>query len=74
MNLHIVSRVDALPDGPRKIGERNQVTLPADQLAAIGVSPGDHVWVVINPDRPGTLVVLSRAVYADMFQKAWTSI
>ena len=74
MNLHIVSRVDVRPDGPRRVGERNQITLPADQLSAIGVAPGGDVWIAVNPDRPGTLVILSEAVLTEVFEKGWTSL
>lgn len=73
MNFHIVVHVDGLPDGPRRIGERNQVTLPADQLAVLGLEPGDSVWIALNPDRPGTLVVLSPSVMEEVFRKGWTA-
>lgn len=62
------------PDGPRRIGERHQVTLPSDQLAAIGVQAGDSVWVTINPDRPGTLVVMPTTVVQALFEKGWTAL
>ena len=38
---------------------RNQVTLPSDQIKSIGVGPGDSVWITVNPDRPGSLVILN---------------
>jgi len=49
------------------------MTLPADQLAAIGVGARDKVWVAVNPDRPGTLVVMPEAVVQDIFAKGWSS-
>jgi hypothetical protein len=66
--------VDAHPDGPRVVGSRNQVTLPPDQMKAIGVAPGDPVWIALNPDRPGTLVILSREGIEDIFRKGWVAL
>jgi hypothetical protein len=68
-------QVDALvPSGPRKIASKNQVSVPAEYLAAVGVAVGDDLFVVVNPDRPGTLLLLPRSVMADVFKKGWTSI
>lgn len=74
MNFHTLFSVEPMPDGPRIIGERHQMTLPADQLAAIGVGPRDTVWVAVNPDRPGTLVVIPEAVMREVFMKGWTAV
>ena len=66
--------VDAHPDGPRVIGQRNQVTLPSDQIKSIGVGPGDSVWITINPDRPGSLVILNEESMNEIFRKGWVAI
>jgi bifunctional DNA-binding transcriptional regulator/antitoxin component of YhaV-PrlF toxin-antitoxin module len=62
-----------VPDGPRKITERHQITLPFDQLEALGVDAGDSVWVSINPDREGTLIVMTNAVMREVFQFGWAA-
>jgi len=50
------------------------VTLPADQLAGLGLGPGDNVWIATNPDRPGTLVIISPSVMAEIFEKGWSAL
>lgn len=40
-------------------------------MTAIGIGPGDDVWVSINPDRPGTLILIPRELVADVFRKGW---
>lgn len=66
--------VDLLPDGPRRVGQRHQITLPSDQLETIGVGPGDEVWIALNPDRPKSLVILSGEDVAEIFRKGWTAV
>lgn len=66
--------VDTVPDGPRRIGERRQVSLPADQLEQLGLGPGDDVWLMLNPDRPGTMLILGKDVLARLVEKGWTSL
>jgi hypothetical protein len=43
-------------------------------MKAIGVAPGDPVWIALNPDRPGTLVILSREGIEDIFRKGWVAL
>jgi bifunctional DNA-binding transcriptional regulator/antitoxin component of YhaV-PrlF toxin-antitoxin module len=64
--------VDSAPHGPRKIGAKNQVAVPAELLEAIGAQVGDGLWFAINPDRPGTLVVLSRSQAIEVFNAGWS--
>ena len=56
------------------IGQRNQVTLPSDQIKSIGVGPGDPVWITVNPDRPGSLVILNEESMNEIFRKGWVAI
>lgn len=65
--------VDPLPDGPRRIAPKRQVSLPEPLLQALGLSVGDDVWIAINPDRPGTLVVIPRQLMREIFEKGWTA-
>lgn len=60
--------------GPRRVGAKSQVSVPAELLESIGVDVGDNVWFMANPDRPGTLVMLSREMMAEVVQKGWTAI
>ena len=50
------------------------MTLPDDQLKAVGVGSGDLVWVALNPDKQGTLVVIPEAVYGEIMRKGWIAI
>jgi hypothetical protein len=40
----------------------------------MGIVGGDDVFFVLNPDRPGTVVMMPRSVMAEVFQKGWTSV
>ncbi len=62
-----------VPSGPRKVAPKNQVSVPADLLEAIGVHVGDDVFFVLNPDRPGTILILPRPLMAEVFRKGWTA-
>lgn len=52
---------------------KNQVSIPDDLLKAIGVLGGESIWVMLNPDRPGTLVVMPREVMRAVIQKGWVA-
>lgn len=66
--------MDVVPVGPRKVGAKSQVSVPAELLDEIGIAVGDGLWFMVNPDRPGTLVVLPRHAMAEIVQKGWTAI
>jgi hypothetical protein len=66
--------VDTVPQGPRRIAPKNQVSLPSDLLEAVGAGVGDNVWVALNPDRPGTLVVIPQPLMMEIFRKGWTAL
>ena len=63
-----------LPSGPRKVGAKNQVAVPGEMLKAIGVQVGEEVFFVLNPDRPGTILIMPRALMAEIFSKGWTAL
>lgn len=63
-----------VPSGPRKIGAKNQVSVPGELLTAIGAEVGDDVFFVLNPDRPGTILIMPRALMAEVFRKGWTAL
>lgn len=63
-----------IPIGPRKLAPKNQVTIPAELLSEMGVEVGDDVFVALNPDRPGTVIVIPRRLMAEIFRKGWTSV
>lgn len=64
----------AVPIGPRRIAAKNQVSIPTELLAAIDSAVGDGLWLAVNPDRPGTLVVMPRSIMEEVFQKGWTAV
>jgi bifunctional DNA-binding transcriptional regulator/antitoxin component of YhaV-PrlF toxin-antitoxin module len=63
-----------VPSGPRKIGAKNQVSIPGELLEAIGSNAGDDLFFVLNPDRPGTILILPRRLMAEVFRKGWTAL
>lgn len=63
-----------LPSGPGKVGAKNQVSVPAEMLEAIGVQVGEDVVFVLNPDRPGTILIMPRSLMAEIFRKGWTAL
>lgn len=63
-----------VPSGPRRIAAKNQISLPTEYLGVIGTGVGDDLFVAVNPDRPGTLVLIPRPLMAQIFEKGWTSI
>lgn len=66
--------VDIAPAGPRKVAPRGQVSIPRELRDAIGIDIGDDVWMSVNPDRPGTLVLIPRPLMMELFRKGWTAV
>jgi hypothetical protein len=65
---------DPLPDGPRRVGHKQQVSIPLHMLQVIGVEVGDQVWIMLNPDRPGTLLLIPRSMMSSIVEKGWTAL
>jgi antitoxin component of MazEF toxin-antitoxin module len=57
------------PYGPHRIGQNRQVALPADLMKLVDLQPGDQVYLQVNPDVEGTLVVIPVEVAARWFDK-----
>jgi hypothetical protein len=53
---------------PGVIGPKNQVSFPAELLSAIGVEQGQDVWIAVNSDHPGTLVVIPEPLMEQVFR------
>jgi hypothetical protein len=66
--------VDLRLSGPRRVAPKNQVTIPNNLMLVLDVHVGDDVYMVSNPDRPGTIVILSKSQINDVFQKGWTAL
>ena len=52
---------------------KQQISIPESDLLSIGATVGDTVYVMRNPDRPGTLVIVPEALMAEIVRKGWTS-
>jgi len=63
-----------VPHGPRKIGPKNQVSLPGELLAAIGVEQGEDVWVAVNTEPPGTLIVMPARIMETVFRSGLSAV
>lgn len=66
--------VDLRLSGPRHIAPKNQITIPANLMDVLGAAVGDDVYLATNPDRPGTLVILSSNQMDEIFAKGWTAL
>lgn len=66
--------VDTPPVLSRKIGPKNQLNLPAEYMTELGMQQGDYVYIGVNPDKPGTLVVIPESRMRALLEKGWTSI
>lgn len=66
--------VDGAPFVSRKIGPKNQLNLPAEYMAPLGMEQGQQVYVGPNPDKLGTLVVIPEATMALIYEKGWTAV
>jgi bifunctional DNA-binding transcriptional regulator/antitoxin component of YhaV-PrlF toxin-antitoxin module len=63
-----------VPSGPRKVLPKKQLTIPGELLEAIGVHQGDRVFLMLNPDKPGTIVVIPEPLMAEVVREEWTAI
>ncbi|MFP5580029.1 MAG: hypothetical protein ACLGIZ_17605 [Acidimicrobiia bacterium] len=63
-----------VPFGPRKVGPKRQVALPPEVLEYLHAGIGDSLWVMPNPDKPGTVVVLNEETVEDLMKKGWTTL
>jgi len=67
--------VDPGEPEPRTIsGPRHNISLPTDLVAHLGLATGDKVYLMVNPDRARTLVLISAATMKDVVLKGWASI
>jgi bifunctional DNA-binding transcriptional regulator/antitoxin component of YhaV-PrlF toxin-antitoxin module len=64
---------DPEPPQPRKVGDRGQVQIPPELLEALGIEAREFVWIGLNPDRPGTLVILTNDAMKRIYEKGWAS-
>jgi len=63
-----------VPHGPRKVTSKNQISIPEELLRSVGVTVGHNVFLMINPDKPGTLVLFPQALLARVIEKGWTGL
>jgi len=59
--------VDATADvfyGPNPVQKTGTVTVPRDLLREVGLEPGDRVHWALNPDMPGTLLLIPTTMLA----------
>jgi hypothetical protein len=50
------------PHGPHPIQKSGSVTVPVDLQIAIGLEKGQKVFWILNPDMPGTLVLIPASI------------
>ena len=53
-----------IPQGPRKIGPKNQISIPAELLEGIGLAQGGEVFLAPNPDIPNTLLIIPAELFS----------
>ena len=65
-------QVDPGQPEPRTIsGPRHNVSIPTELLEYLGLATGDRVYLMINPDRAGTVVLMASATMRDVVLKGW---
>jgi hypothetical protein len=67
-----VDQVD--PEQRTAAGPRLNVSLGRDFGRYLGVTTGDKVYILANPDRPGTVVLMSAEKMREVVRKGWTAI
>jgi len=61
--------------GPRPVQGNGNVSVPRELWRALGIELGNaEVHFALNPDKPGTLVVIPDSLMADIFEKGWTAV
>lgn len=56
------------PHGPHRIASNGQVVLPKDVLRAANLEPGDAIYVQVNDDPPGTILLVPMEIAAAWFE------
>lgn len=56
------------PHGPHRIGQNRQVALPAGLMSRVHLRPGDEVYLQVNEDPPGTLLVIPMEIATAWFE------
>jgi antitoxin component of MazEF toxin-antitoxin module len=56
------------PHGPHRIGQNRQVALPVDLMSRVHLRPGDEVYLQVNDDPPGTLLVIPMEIATKWFE------
>ena len=62
------------PDPRTVSGPRHNVSLSAEMIDHLGVRTGERVYVMANPDRPNTLVIMNAEMMQDIVRKGWISL
>ncbi len=57
------------PHGPHRIGQNRQVALPADLMKRVHLRVGDEIYLQVNDDPPGTLLLIPMEVATEWFEK-----
>ena len=50
------------PYGPKTVSSQGQLSLPNEVLAAVGLQPGQAVYVVENEDPKGTILLVPEVI------------
>ena len=74
VHLHVVPRYKSERSWSGKTFTDQRVSLPSDLLEYLGLDTGDKVYLMVNPDRAGTLVLLTPSVMRDVVMKGWASL
>jgi antitoxin component of MazEF toxin-antitoxin module len=61
------------PYGPHRVGQNRQIALPADLMKLVRLEPGDQVYLQVNPELPGTLIVIPVEIATRWFELGRTA-
>lgn len=62
------------PHGPRPVGQKSQVGIPPEVMAALHLEPNDKVWFVLADDLPGCAVMVPVEIVGRVWDAGWNAV
>lgn len=59
------------PYGPRTLGARSQVVVPAQIAEALHLESGDELWFTLDEERPGCALLVPGEIASAVWEEGW---